>query len=114
MIYTEHGRFNELRTDLSPLTYFIFCISNTHFWLIKSLEVLAREQKNLELIQFTHASLEDILPFNRHSSKLKTIVLFCRCENDESIFNIRKLNEERSTLINPRKVIVYVQEHVYL
>lgn len=87
---------------------------------ITNLTILAKCLVNLELIEFTHAFFDDIQPFVCHSQKLKTIAVlqfsqfFDKFNFDEINFEIEKFNEQRSKLVNARKIIIYVTERVYL
>lgn len=81
---------------------------------ITNIMTLAEKLINLESIQFLYASIRDILPFIRYSSKLTKIVVFRLKKCDKTILNVAELNEQRSKLNNARKVTIYVEESVYL
>lgn len=74
-------------------------------YLAKHLQQLER----LDLIQ--NASSEHILPFIRHSVNLTKI----RVGSDAGFpLTLRKFSEERTKLINARKVTIYVPDNLYL
>ena len=100
-------------TDLSPLINLKqLCINRAS--RISNMSTLATKLTNLEFIQFTYASVRDLLPFIRYSNKLTTIVVFRLEKSYKFIFNIEKLSRKRIKLSNARKVTIFVQEQVHL
>lgn len=79
---------------------------------IESSERLARHVAMLEELQFRKAETNVILPFIRHSEKLKTIKID-RVE-DNHVLDFKALDRERKMLENACQVTVYVQDDVYL
>ena len=75
------------------------------------LEKVAKNLTKLEQLSIYFAHFDDILPFIRHSKRLKTVRVF-RVRSDE--FNIFALNEERKKLENARFVTIRAPEDVYL
>lgn len=81
------------------------------------IELLARNLKNLQRIFFYRANYEDILPFFRHSVRLKKIKvrqMKISQQSDNVILDLRTLNAEREKLANALKVIIYVKEKLFL
>lgn len=81
------------------------------------MENIAKNLVNLERIVFRDASINDILPFIRHSKRLKEIrvsVLKNGIYFNNGRLNLKKLNQERTSLNRARKVIMYVEENVFL
>lgn len=80
-------------------------------------EIVATSLVNLERIVFRETSSNEILPFIRHSKKLKEIRLCLLKEGihfNNGYLNLHKLNEEREKLNGARKVTIYVDEKVFL
>lgn len=81
---------------------------------ITNKEGLVENLRNLEFLQLTYATVDDIMPFIRFLPKLNTIVMFNFKGNGTYVLEIEKLNEVRSNLDKARKITIYVEERVYL
>ena len=81
------------------------------FYLTINIEVYAKNLPNLEQLTLDSAEIKSILPFIRHSRKLKTIKI--RTQKSE-VLDLNVLNEERKKLENACKVSIYVQDDAYL
>lgn len=101
----------DLYLDLSPLTNIKhLCINNN----CDNMEAVSKNLINLEIFELKCAPFDYILPFILYSPKLTTIVVLNDINNGTAIFNIDKLNKERSKLHNARKITIYVEENTYL
>lgn len=67
---------------------------------------------NLEQLNFNLTSLDTILPFIRHSKRLKTTRIGHVVPN--KILDLFTLNLERKKLVDACKVVIYVSENAYL
>lgn len=76
------------------------------------IEIVAKSLIKLEQLTVDNATVDDILPFIRYSKRLKAIRILKLRKN--SILDLFRLNEERKKLGNPRQVVIYVREDVYL
>lgn len=80
------------------------------------LDNLPNQLPNLERIYLKFADTKHFLPFIRHCVKLKEMKIDFVC--DRATFNCVldavSMNRERQLLIRPRKVIIYIDEHVFL
>lgn len=75
------------------------------------IENIARNLKKLKRLTFYTASIDDILPFIRHSKRLKTINVYNLRHNVLDLFT---LNEERKKLDDASPISICVLENVYL
>lgn len=75
------------------------------------IENVARNLKKLKRLTFYTASMGDILPFVRHSKRLKTINVY---HSHDIVLDLHKLNEERKQLEDACPVSICVLENVYL
>lgn len=76
------------------------------------LEFVAKCLMELEQLTFKYATIENILPFIRHSKKLKTIkISYWR---SYKMLYVVALNEERKNLENASRITIYVEEEIYL
>lgn len=87
-------------------------------------DMLAKNLVNIEQLRLEDATINDVLPFVRHSKKLRAVRVFSF--NSESFFveyavdlvtlekERQKLKKELQGLVNPTKVLVYVDERSYL
>lgn len=75
------------------------------------MEYLAKHLENLERLDLIrNASCDHILPFIRNSVNLTKI----RLGNDAGHLKVGKFNEERTKLINARRITIYVPDNIYL
>lgn len=84
---------------------------------INDLEHLPDTLTNLARLYFLEASSNDILPFIRRSSKLSKIKINRLHSGEffeENILDLPALNREREKLIFARKIIIYVNEEIFL
>lgn len=83
----------------------------------EKIENIAKGLVKLERIVFRETSTNAILPFIRHSKWLKEIRI-CTLKNGKYFkdgrLNVAKLNQERQNLKGAKKVIIYVEENVFL
>lgn len=79
-------------------------------------DVLVMHWTNLNRISFHLIASHDILPFIRHSTKLKKMKIqyLSDSKNCQNILNLSNLNDEREKLHGASKVTIYVNEEVYL
>lgn len=79
-------------------------------------EFIAKNLISLERLTLKHdVEIQTILPFIRHSSKLKSIKIFhFPTYSGRPILDIFTLNEERKMLANACRVVIYVEEEIYL
>lgn len=75
------------------------------------IENVARNLKKLKRLTFYTASMSDILPFVRHSRRLKTINVYHLRDNT---LDLHTLNEERKKLEDASPISICVLENVYL
>lgn len=115
--YPQFKKMNTLDVyDFSRLTN----LTELHFAQLDSsmegVENLAKNLKNLEVLIINDPKLEHILPFLRHSTKLKKYITKCliSTEHDDFALDLVRFNQERVSLANARKVIIYVQDSVYI
>lgn len=80
------------------------------------MEEIAGNLTKLERIFIQNATYDDMLAFIRRSPKLKVIKIFHKDKEhfNGGILNLVKLNEEREKLLKARKVIIYVEDDVFL
>ena len=84
---------------------------------ITDMNALAKSLVNLEQIQFLVAHSNQIVPFVRHSTKLTKIKVKSLKEEtsrDGNVLDLTAWNKERGKLVGARKIVVYVEEDVYL
>lgn len=74
-------------------------------------ETLAKNLVNLRRIKLFNTKFEDIMTFISHSVKLKEIEIYIKKVEK---FDLIKLNEQRKKLKNASKVMIFVQESVFL
>lgn len=79
-----------------------------------SIEILARELINLERIAFTHAFLNDVIPFVMHSKKLKEIHLNGDIRSSDDIIQLRMLDKLRTKLVGACKVTIHANDTIYI
>lgn len=79
-------------------------------------EFMAKNLISLERLTLKHdVEIQTILPFIRHSRKLKSIKIFhFPTYSGRPILDIFTLNEERKMLANACRVVIYVEEEIYL
>lgn len=75
------------------------------------LEHLANECGKLERLFVDVPTINDIMPFVRHSAKLSKITLLNKCVN--RIF-LAALNKEREKLATARKLTIFISDDVYV
>lgn len=75
------------------------------------IENVARNLSKLKRLTFYMASVSDILPFIRHSKRLKTINIYNLRDN---VLDLYALNEERKKLDDACPISICVLENVYL
>lgn len=90
---------------------------------IKNLVDLAKNLRNLQRLYLVNANIDDIIPFIQYSAKLIKIAIivaghsFGRGDRFGSGFekvNLIKLNRERDRLFGSQKIIIYIEEDIYL
>lgn len=84
---------------------------------LNGIEIIPIKVPKLESISFSEATSDDILTFICHSSKLRIIkvdLLLDGTHLKNGILNLVALNKEREKLTNARKVVIYVNESVFL
>lgn len=78
-----------------------------------NIENLASELLNLERISFTHAFLNDIIPFVTRSKKLKEIHLNGDIRSADNIIHLKVLNEVRANLVGACKVTIHANDKIF-
>ena len=81
------------------------------------IEMIPIKIPKLESISFSEATSDDILPFICHSPKLKIIkvdLLLDGTHLKNGVLDLVALNKEREKLTNAKKVVIYVNELVFL
>lgn len=86
---------------------------------ITDLNSLPYNCRKLKRIEFGIASSDDILPFICHAKtvnkiKVSSLKNGSYFDEDKNILNLLALNKERKKLYGARKIMIYVQENVYL
>lgn len=86
---------------------------------ILNLDTVAKSLNNLHRIYFYYASSDQLLPFIRHSRNLKQIKVRnlesgTHFDDPENILYLPGLNKERGKLSDAQKVIIYLEEDIYL
>lgn len=79
-------------------------------------EHVAGNLMKLEKLYIQNATYDDMLAFIRYSPKLKLIKVF-PTDNEHfngGIINLVKLNEERKQLTNAQKIVIYVEDDIFL
>lgn len=104
-LYTDLNRFAHLKELKLYARYSIAALQN-----------LATNLPNLERLYLWNAEFNDIVPFVQHSMKLSKIGIGSR--SLDRLFtektNLIKLNMEREQLFGSKRIIIYVEEWVYL
>lgn len=77
-----------------------------------NIETLAKIVPKLQRLVWFEAGFNEILPFVRHSKKLKTIEIMCL--SNDVVFDLVALNEERKKLENACRILVFLRDHYYL
>lgn len=93
------------------------CISNSS--LVADLRSLPNILTNLKRIYFAKASIDDILPFISGSMTLNRINVLSlltgtHFDQHDGVLDLAALNRQRKRLNEPRRITIYVDEHVYL
>lgn len=73
------------------------------------IETLAANLVNLVEVVINTRTSDDLLPFMRYSKQLRKLY-----PQLNGILNLSKLNKEREKLVNARKVIIYVEDNIFL
>ncbi|XP_031633906.1 uncharacterized protein LOC116347461 [Contarinia nasturtii] len=84
---------------------------------VTNLEEFPDKFPKLERIHFTEATANDILPFVRQSKSLKVMKIDLLVDGthlEKGVLDLVALDKERSTLIRARKLMIYVNETVFL
>lgn len=83
---------------------------------VHELQRFAKELPNLERVVFREASSTEILPFICFTKRLKEIrVCWLKCGiHFDKYLDLAKLNREREKLNNARRMIIYVDERVFV
>lgn len=84
---------------------------------INDLESFPTKVPELEQIYFSEASADDILPFIRQSRKLKIMKIDFLLDGtylENGILDLMALNKEREKLVKARKIMLYINETVFL
>lgn len=82
-----------------------------------NVDMLARQLVNLQRMFFQSLSLSDLIHFIRHSvylTKVKVRYLDGNNHNNKSVLDLATLNKEREKLKGAKKMIIYIEEEVYL
>lgn len=84
------------------------------FLKTQGLNVAALPQRfiGIERLIILRASVDDIMHFIRHSRNLKEIEV--KELEDDTTLDISALNKEREQLNGAQKMVIYVEEHIYL
>lgn len=79
-------------------------------------EEVARNLVKLERLLIQNVTYDNMLAFIRRSPKLKVIKVFPKDKQqfNGGIMNLVKLNEEREKLYKARKVIIYIEDNIFL
>lgn len=80
-------------------------------------EKTAKNLRNLERLRFSRATFNFIIPFLRHSTKIRHIAIKRIARGDlitNDIIDLEALNKEREKLKGGRKVAIYVDEKMFL
>lgn len=80
------------------------------------METIASSLTKLQRLHINNASIDDIRPFIRQSTKLRQIKMIPKNDTqfDGDILQLLKLNREREKLTEARKIIIYVPDNIYL
>lgn len=81
-----------------------------NYYNFTDMDAVAKNLVNLERLDLSNANLKDLLPFIRHSMKLRHL----RIGVYSGILDLEVFNEERSKLFQSRKLFIYVPDNVYL
>lgn len=84
---------------------------------ITDMNALAKALVNLEQIQFLVANSNQIVPFVRHSTKLTKIKVKSleeKTNREGNVLDLTAWNKQRAKLAGARKIVIYVEEDVYL
>lgn len=84
---------------------------------INNLNTFPNKMPELERIYFSEATVNDILPFICHSYKLKIMKIDQLLDGiylENGVLDLVVLNKEREKLNKARKVVIYVNETVFL
>lgn len=113
---TRHSFVNSI--SLSCLTY-LKDIRFPDSRCITDIETVANEHAHLKFIYFGTSSMSHVKMFIGGNSKLERIQIDWFVDEagnieDEKVLNLAALNKDRSKLVNAKKIILYVEEPVYL
>lgn len=78
------------------------------------LEKVATQLQRLERIMLQNVSYDNILPFVRFSSRLKRMKIFPKDAVSFKALDLQQLNAERAKLPRPQKLIIYMEDNVFL
>ncbi|XP_031616889.1 uncharacterized protein LOC116336862 [Contarinia nasturtii] len=80
------------------------------------MEPMAIGLVNLERLFLQRASNSHMLPFIRYSIKLKHLkILSTESANFQGdVINLQKLNRERAKLFGARKIVIYIEDNIFL
>lgn len=82
------------------------------------MEILANNLTNLQRLFLQNATFNDLLPFIRHSMKLRVVKFFPKESEDKEdgteALKIITLERERLKLMTARKVTIYVPDDIFL
>lgn len=78
------------------------------------MDILARSLVNLRRLYLANATIDDLLPFIRHSQQLNKIMALLRLDETKGVLDLAKLNTEREKLNGATKVTVYVTDDIFL
>lgn len=84
---------------------------------IDDLGTLPKNLINLKRIGFRKASIDDIMPFVKHSVVMQKIYVHCLVasnQDSEIIIDLLAMNKEREQLPDAQKITLYTQEKTYL
>lgn len=106
----------EETVDLSPLVNLkILKIANESSINARNFKVMAEKLKNLEEIYLKQADFREFLPFIQQSVKLKRMKIdLVRSKDFNGILDLNNLNKQREQLEKARKIMIYIDEKVYL
>lgn len=79
----------------------------------EEMQILANSLVNLERLYLAYCdNVDNILPFIRHSQKMKKIKFISH--NCDVVLDLIMLNEERAKLTGAQKIIIYVSDYAFL
>lgn len=81
-----------------------------NYYNFTDMDILAKGLINLERLELCNANFNDILPFIRHSAKLKHL----KIGSYTGTLKLKLFNEERSKLFRARRLSIYVPDNIFL